>query len=472
MVETRVGKSKALSLRVYRAPQVSGVQPDVAMPGDEITIKGLNLDGKPLTVSISGMLAEVKEAEPGTIKVVVPAVPVPEGKAVPVNVQIGSEAAKPAELIIGRLPLITEVTPSQGASGQKVVIKGRGFEATSRGNVVTFGGQEALLLQYSATELTVAAPAPPIGETQAKVGVVVKAGASTSSSQATFVLTRVSSAIFVPRFFAMPVPEDPERTLAFVSTDLGPVLLLGGKDQAASTAERAVQVAAALNALVDQAPGEAARVRVPQGRRPRAIGVVGVAASLLNATAEDAAAYDRPWEGAKARRGSSPRIVAQHWAALVQDYFSLFVFRQRPLKTLELSPRGKVLTDVFAEALRTAGPGNGVPTRGVIPPSSSLSKGLRELALLLPAEGQTRAGAALEGLWEGTMAQGSLTRPIKVRLRYEGTRLVGTLSTRAGAAEMNTPLEGRRPGQGQPCASPSTSRARPTSSGERWRRAR
>ena len=60
MVETRGGKSKPLSLRVYRAPQVSGVQPDVAMPGDEVTITGLNLDGKPLTVSISGMLAEVK----------------------------------------------------------------------------------------------------------------------------------------------------------------------------------------------------------------------------------------------------------------------------------------------------------------------------------------------------------------------------------------------------------------------------
>ena len=51
------------------------------------------------------MLAEVKEAEPGTIKVVVPAAPVPEGKTVPVNVQIGAEAAKPADLIIGRLPL-------------------------------------------------------------------------------------------------------------------------------------------------------------------------------------------------------------------------------------------------------------------------------------------------------------------------------------------------------------------------------
>jgi hypothetical protein len=133
--------------------------------------------------------------------------------------------------------------------------------------------------------------------------------------------------------------------------------------------------------------------------------------------------------------------VAQHWTALLQDYFALFVLRQRPLKVLELSPRGKVLTDVYSEALRTAGAGNGVPTRAVIPPSSTLAKGLRELALLLPTEGAPRAGAALEGLWQGTMAEGAVTRGIKVRLRHEGSRLAGSLSTRAGGVEMNTPLK-------------------------------
>jgi hypothetical protein len=122
VVENRGGRSKPLSLRVYRAPQVSGIQPDVAMPGEVITIMGLHLDGTPLTVSIGGMLAEVKEAEPGTIKVVVPTTPVPEGRAVAVNVQIGGEASKPAELVIGRLPLVTAVSPGQGGAGQWVVI--------------------------------------------------------------------------------------------------------------------------------------------------------------------------------------------------------------------------------------------------------------------------------------------------------------------------------------------------------------
>jgi IPT/TIG domain/FHA domain len=440
VVENRGGKSKPLSLRVYRAPQVSGIQPDVAMPGQEITIVGQNLDGKPLTVSISGMLAEVKEAEPGTIRVVVPAAPVPEGRKVPVNVQIGGEAAKPAELVIGRLPLVTSVSPGQGGAGQRVAIKGRGFEALARDNVVAFGGQAALVLTASPTELTVAAPAPPIGESQLKVGVAVTAGGKTSSSDTAFVLTRGSTAIFVPRFYATPVAGDAEGALAFVSTDLGPVLILGGRGAASSTAERAVQAADALNALVDQAASRPPSFEFRKDGAP-AVGVAGVAAPLLAATAEDAAAYDRPLEGAKGRRGASPRLVAQHWAALLQDYFGLFVLRQRPLKTLELTPRGKVLTDIYAEALRTAGAGNGVPARTVIPPSTSMAKSLRELSLLLPTEGQGRAGAALEGLWSGTMAEGSLTRAIKVRLRYEGARLLGTLSTQAGKAEMNAPLK-------------------------------
>jgi hypothetical protein len=39
------------------------------------------------------------------------------------------------------------------------------------------------------------------------------------------------------------------------------------------------------------------------------------------------------------------------------------------------------------------------------------------------------------------MAEGSATRGIRVILRYEGARLAGTLSTRSGRVEMNTPLK-------------------------------
>jgi hypothetical protein len=439
VIETRAGASQALTLLVHRPPQVSGLRPDIAMPGDLVTITGENLDGQPLTVSIGGMTAEVKNAEPGTLAVVVPALPVVEGREVQVHVQIGPESSKPGRLLIGRLPLVTGVEPGQGPAGQKVVVKGRGFDAAPEGNRVSFGAEPAVVLKASATELTVAAPAPPLGETQAKVPVTVRANGSTSSSPAAFVLTRVSATTFVPRFFVTPVAEDPSGALAFVSTDLGPVLLLGGKDAAPSTAERALGVATALNALVAEAPTKAPVFELRRDGAP-AVGVQGSAAALVTATAGDAAAYDRPWEGQRGQRGTSPRLVAQHWTALLQDYFTLFLLRQRPVKSLELSPRGNVFTSLYAETLRTPGAGSGVPTRLVVPPSATLAKGLRELALLLP-RGAARAGSALEGLWEGSLLEGSATRGIKVRLRYEGSRLAGSLSTRAGRVEMNTPLK-------------------------------
>ena len=200
----------------------------------------------------------------------------------------------------------------------------------------------------------------------------------------TFVLTRVSSSTFVPFFFAAPVTGDAEGALAFVSTDLGPVLLLGGKGDAGSTAERAVQVAAALNALVDQASSRPPAFEYRKDGTP-AVGVVGATAPLLTATAEDAAAYDRPWEGAKARSGKAAPgswpSTGRPSSRTTSAFSSSASVRSRRSSS---PPRGKVLTDVFAEALRTAGAGNGVPTRNAIPPSSSLSKGIREVALLLP----------------------------------------------------------------------------------------
>jgi hypothetical protein len=318
-----------------------------------------------------------------------------------------------------------------------VVLKGRGFDANAAGNAVSFGGEPALVLQASANELTVAVPNTPAGETQLKLPVVVKASGAASSGSSTFVATRLSATTFVPHFFAAPVPENPQHDLVFVATDLGPILVLGGKGGASSTAERAVQTIGALNALFKRTEAPVFEFRAEP---EPAVGVAGTQAAVLTATAEDVAAYGRGWEGAKAGRRPSPRFLAQYWTALLQDYVTLFVTRQRPIKVLELSPRGKVLADLYAEAVRSAGAGAGVPTRLLAPPSPALAKGLREMALLLPAEGQSRAGATIEGRWDGTMDEGGAARDVQVRFRYEGSRLTGSLSSRRGTLDMNTPL--------------------------------
>jgi hypothetical protein len=125
--------------------------------------------------------------------------------------------------------------------------------------------------------------------------------------------------------------------------------------------------------------------------------------------------------------------VAALWAGIVQEQLDLFVRRQRPGRLLEITPRGRAMMQIYAEAIRRAGAGAGVPLSVVSPLPSGLGRDLREMALLLPAEGQGSAAAAMEGRWQGTMwEEGSGERPIVVRLRLEGGRLGGSLTTRAG----------------------------------------
>jgi hypothetical protein len=237
------------------------------------------------------------------------------------------------------------------------------------------------------------------------------------------------------------VAEFPAEDLAFVSTELGPLFVLSGKGESTSTAERAVRLASTLNILVENAATRPPTFEFRE--KPAAsVAVVGNPVALIIAGAADAAAYDKPWDPTQKSAGrASPRSLATYWTALLQDYFTLFVRGQRPLRVIELSPRGKPLTEIYSEALREVGPGAGVPSRIVQPLGASLTKGLREMALLLPTEGQARATAALEGRWAGTMEEGGAgPREIRIRFRLEGARVSGSLSAGAGGIEMATPL--------------------------------
>ncbi|HVQ30907.1 MAG TPA: IPT/TIG domain-containing protein, partial [Vicinamibacteria bacterium] len=438
VVESRGKPSKPLSFRVYRAPRVTGLEPDVAMPGEEILINGQNLDGKPLTVNVGGMPADVKEAVPASVRVVVPQLSVTQGKVVPVSVQIGPDSAKPASLTVGYLPLVTEVKPNKGQAGEKVVIKGRGFDADVEDNEVYFGTQPALILAASETELTVVAPAALSNEGAVTARIHVKANGAISSSEVTFVHQRPSATLFIPHFFAAAVLAHPE--LAFVSTDIGPVLVLGGPEKdVKATAARAFEKAATLNALVDEAATKPPVFEV-RSQPETSVGVQGRDAPILTVRAEDAAAYELTFEPGMRAKRPSVRGLAAYWAALLQDYFTLFVQKQRPLAVMALSPRGRVLMDIYSASLRVPG-ATGVPISVLRPLTPTMAKALHDLALVLPAEKESRVTVAVEGLWTGSMEESTGgPKTVQVRFRQTGDKLGGTFSTRAGKIEMNTPL--------------------------------
>jgi hypothetical protein len=128
---------------------------------------------------------------------------------------------------------------------------------------------------------------------------------------------------------------------------------------------------------------------------------------------------------------ATPRALAELWAALLQDHLTLFVQKQRPLRVVELSPRGKVLLDLFSEAERRSGTGAGVSMNLVRPLAPGPARSFREMALVLPS-GPGSAAAVVAGRWEGTMEEtGEAPRHITVTLRLDGTRLARSPRGRA-----------------------------------------
>jgi hypothetical protein len=439
VVQTPKGRSSPVSLTVAAVPTVTAVEPDVAMPGQTVLIKGDNLDARAVKVEFGGTASSAVEVTPQGIRAAVPVLSLPEGSRTTVVVRSGSNATRPREILIGHLPLVTEVSPRRGMVGDRVVVKGRGFQPDLHGNAVTFGGQPALVLGATAAALTVVAPAPAPGDVQPELPVVVTTGGRTSSANIGFQLTRGNTSSFLPRFFAAEVPEYPAEGYVFVSTELGPVLLLGGRAEAGSTAERAVAVAEALNRLVTGAQSRPPAFELRERPQP-SVAVVGEVRPFLAPTAEDAAAYSKPWEGGKGGRRVTTAMLARHWAALLQDYFGLFLYRQRPLRMVSVSPRGRVLTEIYGEASRRAPGGNGIPSSLVLPTPAGMAAQLRQLALVVSTESGT-ASVAMEGRWSGTIEDPDLgTRSFQVEVRREGGRLLGTLTTWRGKVELKSPL--------------------------------
>jgi hypothetical protein len=77
----------------------------------------------------------------------------------------------------------------------------------------------------------------------------------------------------------------------------------------------------------------------------------------------------------------------------------------------------------------------------VSPPTWTLAKGFREMALALPSRGGAVAAAAVVGSWSGTIEEtGAPERSVSLVLRLDGNRLAGTITTNAGGLDMNAAL--------------------------------
>src|SRR5258706_1981105 len=220
------------------------------MPGQEVTAKGAGFAEGAASVTVAGKAAEVVEARRDGLRFKVPGLEATEGSLVPVLVRVGSEAAKPVELILGRLPIVLAASPARGAAGDKVVLQGRGFASDVAGNGVTFAGVPALVLSASPRELTVLAANPGLDRVENQAEVVVRAGGQASTNHAVFTVVRPSGSAFVLRFYPAAVAAG-NVSQAYVASDMGPLFLLASPARAPSLIDRSARYAAALNAAFD-----------------------------------------------------------------------------------------------------------------------------------------------------------------------------------------------------------------------------
>jgi hypothetical protein len=437
-VETSRGRSRKAAFTINTTLGAGALEPEAAMPGDEVTVKGQGFVTGQAKVTVAGRPAQVVGTERTALRFKVPAVGAEPGSWVPVVVQVGGQTAKPIELLVGRLPVVLRITPPRGAAGDRVSISGRGFSADPNGNAVTFAGAPALVLQASAQDIQALVP-PTRGESvQEEAPVVVRAAGNTSTNRAPFTVVRPAGGAYLLRFFPAAATDTGSRTV-FVAAETGPVLLLSSPEGAPSATSRAIKVAAAVNGAFDQARSGLA-VSFEARRDPfPGVALAGASELLVQATPDDSAAYASP-PGVSLTAGvPTLTTLAEHWAALLNDCLAVFVQNEKPTRLLALSPRGRA----FLELRSALGyrPGSGIAAEKVATLSPDVYQRVREASLFVAGAGQGSPAAAVEGTWEGEMEDAAGPRAVAVRLHAEGAALSGRLINRTGGLAMEVPLK-------------------------------
>jgi hypothetical protein len=424
-VKVRVGdrETATVELVVFEAPRIHGVSPDVAMPGEEVSLAGRGW-GPGVAVRFGSASADVLEATPTAIRVRVPALEGAPGTPFQVVATMGQDPSNPAPFMIGRLPLTFHTDPASAAPGDVVTVKGRGFVPEPRDNLVRVGGVHALLLSATESELKLVVPRVPASGEQA-VQVHVRGRENVAESTLSVSGPRESVDF---HFVAEPFDDVPGHDHAALATALGPAFTLapsGGR----SAGQRAVEAAARLNdaAVALKASRDAdLELRDPTGEP--VIGLLGKAGPVLEISEADAAAFAEDWTRLGGKGGPVTRErLARWWLALARDLVLLLVRGEKPQFVAALAPaEGRVLGDVYQAAKKTGQ--FGVPNSVAADAKPPMREALRLLSLRVPPSvAGTREAAApaaasaiavkLEGVFTGSEVDGGIRKYITLNVR-------------------------------------------------------
>ena len=140
--------------------KVTSINPSSGHAGDEIVITGENFDLNPANnrVTFGGVEAEVIKATRNSLRVKAPE---HERGRVEVIVEVDGKTSSVWFTYVELL--IESVSPSSGAEGVEVTIRGEGFSDDPAGNSVTINGVAAAVKSASLNELVVIVPDNPEG---------------------------------------------------------------------------------------------------------------------------------------------------------------------------------------------------------------------------------------------------------------------------------------------------------------------
>jgi hypothetical protein len=379
-VETSRGRSGTLKLTILSALEATAVEPEGALPGDTVILRGRGFDAGPATVTVDGAAATVVDTAPDAVSFQMPAVEGPPGSVHRVVATVAGRSTKPLDLALGRVPLVLSLEPPEARTGDVVHIKGIGFPADAAGVTVTFDGVPALVVASSPREMAVVAPLPTRADPVTSAQVLVRVGDRVSAEGVRYRIGRLVAGTYVLRFFAAAGEGSGTATVA---TEIAPVLLLGGREGASSVAQRAMRVAQTLDDVLERPRGGEPLAFEARPRPEAGVALAGAAALLVAVTPGDTAAYAAP--GGVPPRGGPPTLdaLAQWWAALLNDYVTVCTGPDRPSAVAAIAPAaGSPMSE-----LRSALPFRyraGVANEQVAGLPARLRARLREAALRVP----------------------------------------------------------------------------------------
>jgi hypothetical protein len=435
--------SKPLSVTVFDAAKISRLNPEVAMPGDVIELEGVGWGRENTVVKIGDQPAEIVSSSNTQLRVQVPALQVATGATVPVVVVAAGTSSAPAQLLLGRLPIITQLVPARAGQGDLVVLKGKGFSAEPSANQVHVAGVPALVAAATDSELQVVVPRlPPLAaNTAAPIELHVTGLSNTGQGQ--LVITPGNDPVDLV-FIAEPFIDAAGHPHALIATELGPVLVLSatGEKSAAQRARAVQEQLAAAVVKIRASLDEEIELRGVESGAP-VIAMRGRSQVLVDVTDNDAAAYNEGWVKSPSGGLVTRARLAVWWHAMLRDLVLVFVRGKKPEQVPALSSEGKLLAQLQDRAQKTGRFGMAREVVAALKPGERDT--LRALALHVPAgvrvgEAGARAaaieaGPKLEGTWGGVEVQNGQQRRISVT--FEGER--GTL-TYAGRMGLGIPL--------------------------------